>query len=203
MLKYAISRRNFIQKAITAGVYLGCLGSSGCLYGGGYGWHLEHLPQIPDTTRRLPKHTWNILAAAQDRLLPSSSNSSGKKKSPGARDVHATKYLEGAMIYKYIEPDQVAVILDGAKELDVRAGTLFSSNFPALEPKKQDATLKNYQTDRASRAWFDVMIALTMEAFLGDPVHGGNPGGVAWKWADIQPGFPRPDKDSLHCWSRT
>ena len=31
-----------------------------------------------------------------------------------------------------------------------------------------------------------------VEAVLGDPVHGGNPDGVGWAWAGIEPGDPRP-----------
>jgi hypothetical protein len=36
------------------------------------------------------------------------------------------------------------------------------------------------------------MLAIILEAFFGDPVHGGNPDEVAWKWVGHTPGFPRP-----------
>ena len=36
------------------------------------------------------------------------------------------------------------------------------------------------------------MLRLTLEAFLGDPVHGGNPGQIGWKWIGHKPPVHRP-----------
>ena len=46
-------------------------------------------------------------------------------------------------------------------------------------------------------AWEDqlvlrVLLGFVLEAFLGDPVHGGNPEGIGWTWAEHRPGYPRP-----------
>ena len=43
-------------------------------------------------------------------------------------------------------------------------------------------------------AWLKKMLSFVLEAFFGDPAHGGNPDEVAWKWAGHKPGFPRPPK---------
>ena len=32
------------------------------------------------------------------------------------------------------------------------------------------------------------------EALLSDPVYGGNPEGIGWRWLGHRPGFPRPNQ---------
>ena len=36
------------------------------------------------------------------------------------------------------------------------------------------------------------MIDLSLEGFIGDPVHGGNRDGVGWKYIGYTPGCPKP-----------
>ncbi len=40
--------------------------------------------------------------------------------------------------------------------------------------------------------WIRVVLGYTLEAVLGDPVHGGNVGEAGWTWAGYEPGDPRP-----------
>jgi len=64
--------------------------------------------------------------------------------------------------------------------------------FDKLEPHAQDAYLDALQKGEVSLGaagtseFFDLLLALTMEGYLGDPVYGGNRGMQAWKMI----GFP-------------
>ena len=43
-----------------------------------------------------------------------------------------------------------------------------------------------------------IILTYLLQALLTDPVYGGNPNGVGWKWLHHQPGFPRPPKDETY-----
>jgi len=47
---------------------------------------------------------------------------------------------------------------------------------------------------KAGRRWVSKLLSYICEALLGDPVYGGNPDGIGWKWLNHHPGFPRPPK---------
>lgn len=56
--------------------------------------------------------------------------------------------------------------------------------FPKKAPGDQDAYLK--QLEKAQPEFFEALLALTLEGFFCDPVHGGNRGMAGWKLV----GFP-------------
>jgi gluconate 2-dehydrogenase gamma chain len=52
--------------------------------------------------------------------------------------------------------------------------------------------VKRFERDWESQLFLRTLIAWTMEALLGDPVHGVNPEAKGWRWAHHRPGYPRP-----------
>ena len=150
-------------------------------------------PTVPGAPRQtLSAEAWRTLEAAGDRLLPTGPDS------PGARTVNAIGYLDAVLQQPHVEPDTVELITDGAAKLDKRARDKGARDFASLPLEQQDAAVRVFETFRTSdgrypgHAWLRKMLGFTLEAFFGDPVHGGNPGEVAWKWAGHKPGFPRP-----------
>jgi hypothetical protein len=130
--------------------------------------------------------------AACDRLLPS-----GGPSSPGARDVNAAGYLDAVLASGEVPSATRTVILDGLGKLDLRARHAGASDFASAPPETQDAAIRLFETyerngQHPGHAWLKGMLRYVLEAFFGDPVHGGNPGGIAWTWAGVRPGFPRP-----------
>jgi gluconate 2-dehydrogenase gamma chain len=51
---------------------------------------------------------------------------------------------------------------------------------------------------RWGRAWLSLLLYYIFEALLSDPVYGGNPGEIGWRWLEHQPGFPRPPADKIY-----
>ena len=132
--------------------------------------------------------------AACDRLLPS-----GGPTSPGAREVNAAGYLDAVLVSAEIPQHHKPLILDGFAKLEERARAAGAAEFAAATPAQQDAAIRLFESfQRPSdgtypgHAWLKVMLRYVLEAFFGDPVHGGNPNGIAWTWAGHTPGFPRP-----------
>jgi hypothetical protein len=126
------------------------------------------------------------LEAAQELLLPSAVGS------PGAREVHATGYLERELASGDILPSTRERVLRGAARLDRLAVASGVPAFFALAEERRREALRAFEDEDAGPEWFETMLDFTLEAFLGDPIHGGNPRGMVWSWLGHRPGFPRP-----------
>ena len=46
--------------------------------------------------------------------------------------------------------------------------------------------------------WLSTLLLYIFEALLTDPVYGGNPNGIGWKWLGHNPGLPRPTADKRY-----
>jgi hypothetical protein len=137
-------------------------------------------------TRTLSEAEWRALEAATDRLLPS------EPGSPGARDVNAVGYLDAVMAEADVDDLVKTTIRRGLARLDETARARGSTDFAALPATARDEVIRGFEGDDAGIEWLQRTIAYTLEAFLGDPVHGGNPEEIGWKWANHVPGSPRP-----------
>lgn len=162
-----MDRRTFLARASAAALLTGC----------------GARPVRCDGARLDPAE-WRTLAAVQDRILPSAPDS------PGARTVRATAYLDAALAFG-AEPGDCDTVKRGAHRLDALAADRGAEDYAALSGDDQDAVLRALLKTHGN-AFFVVVLGFTLEAFLGDPVHGGNPGGVAWTWLGHRPGWPRP-----------
>ena len=124
------------------------------------------------------------LEAAQDVLLPSGDGS------PGARDVRATAYLDAALAEPGADPSERALIRGGLRRLDTFGGAPFAT----LDADARERALRSLEALDGGRRWVILVLTYTLEAYLGDPVHGGNPDGVAWQYLQTAPLFPRPGR---------
>ncbi len=191
--QHGVSRRKFLKEtAGAAGIatvaYLWFDGYTATTYAE------DFEPTRPGAARKtFSAQEWNTLAAACDRLLPSSPGS------PGARDVNAIGYLDAVLQQGQVADSTRKIVKDGAAKLDARARAKGAKEFAALPPVQQDAAVRVFETFKApdgtypGHTWLKWMLQYVLEAFFGDPVHGGNPDEIAWTWAGHKPGFPRPE----------
>ena len=186
-----LNRRDLLAEAVGAAG----LATVGWLWLDGFGE--DRVGKIEPTEPGAPRKTltdqeWRTLEAACDRLLPTD------RESPGARTVNAIGYMDAFLAEKHIRPDTPSIIRAGAAKLDERARRMGARDFASLPPVKQDEAVRVFETFQLAdgthpgHKWLKRMLAIILEAFFGDPVHGGNPGEVAWKWVGHKPGFPRP-----------
>jgi gluconate 2-dehydrogenase gamma chain len=117
---------------------------------------------------------------------------SGGPTDPGARDVNAIGYLDAVLADPDIESWPIRSIREGAGKLDEAARTRGAASFDLLAPAAMDDVLRSLEAIDGGVYFLERMLIFLLEALLGDPVHGGNPGGVGWRWANHKPGFPRP-----------
>ena len=129
--------------------------------------------------------------AAVDRLLPSSPGS------PGAKDVGAARYIDAVLATGFPNEEAKGVIVDGLDKLDARAIKAGARSFADATPAQQDAAIRVFETFHRGgvypgHRWLKLMLRFTLEAFLGDPVHGGNPNQIGWTWIGHKEPVHRP-----------
>lgn len=134
----------------------------------------------------LQQHPWQTFAAVQQQLFPADGNG------PAANDIHATLYLKFVLAAADTDQDDRKFMLDGVKWLNDLSKADYDKPFVAITPVQQDQALKKIATSRAGERWLASLLLYLFEALLSDPVYGGNPDGIGWRWLEHQAGFPRP-----------
>jgi len=118
-----------------------------------------------------------VLVAAIDRILP-------RDEDPGALDANVPEYIDTAL-----QAQQLRRMKDdfsgGLNALDRRCQRMYKTGFATATPAQQDDVLtvafKEAPENSGEYKWYDLLITLTMEGFLGDPSYGGNKNKVGWK----------------------
>ncbi len=133
------------------------------------------------------------VTAVQEHLFPH------RPDSPGAIDINALAYLEQAITTPGVDPDTRNVIVNGVSRLQDACLERFDLLFDEAGFEQREPLLR-YLADetRWGRAWLSLLMYYILEALLSDPVYGGNPGEIGWRWLQHQPGFPRPPADKTY-----
>lgn len=117
-----------------------------------------------------------IVAAAAERVLP-------KDEDAGALDANVPEYIDRILQTKQLESMKNNFV-PGVAALERRSERMFKVGFAAATPEQQDEVLtifKNSPETSGEARWYEMLIVLTLEGFLGDPSYGGNRDGVGWK----------------------
>lgn len=136
---------------------------------------------------------FRALSAVQEHLFP------GDPDSPGAMDINAASYLENAITAPGIDPDSRNTIVNGVSRMQDASRERFDVLFNNLDYQQREQLLR-YLADKTrwGRAWLSLVLYYIFEALLSDPVYGGNPGEIGWRWLEHQEGFPRPPADKIY-----
>ena len=177
-----MDRRTFLKHSSAAGLL--------SLPGGGLVAALADGPE--PLAKTLSVHQWQTLEKVQDHLLPS------EPGAPGARDVHATRYLDRTLADPKFDPEVKGFLLKGIGWLDELAEDDEGKPFKDVEPAWREDLLIRISQSSAGKNWLSTLISYTLEALLADPLYGGNPGGIGWKWLEHDPGRPRPTADKIY-----
>jgi gluconate 2-dehydrogenase gamma chain len=135
---------------------------------------------------------WPLLAAVQDHLFPS------ELDAPGAREIHALRYLQGVLGDPRGDRDEQRFILRGAGWLEDLSRQRHRVSFLDLDPLRRELVLREVASTVRGENWLSTLLLYVCEALLADPVYGGNPDGIGWTWLRHQPGYPRPTADKRH-----
>jgi len=129
---------------------------------------------------------WQVLDAVQNHLFPS------EPSSPGARDIQALDYLRFVVRDNGLDVDERLFIFQGVGWLEDLTHKEIGRGFTELNEDERERMLRKVASSTAGENWLSTIQLYLVEALLADPVYGGNPSGIGWKWLGHNPGFPRP-----------
>ena len=118
---------------------------------------------------------WAILSAACDRVLP-------KDEDPGALEAHVPEYIDRILQSPQLQKMK-ADFVPGIAAIERRANRMFQKGFASCAPAQQDELLKLFKDSPEKSGevrWYETLIVLCLEGFLGDPSYGGNHNRVGW-----------------------
>lgn len=140
----------------------------------------------PTNSELASNHPWHTFYVVQEHLFPDDQNG------PSASDVNATTYLKFVLDAPDTDPAERKLILDGVSWLNDISKEQKNKSFTALSAAERERILEKIASTGAGESWLSVLLMYIFEALLSDPVYGGNPDGIGWKWLEHQPGFPHP-----------
>ncbi|HBH36705.1 MAG TPA: hypothetical protein DDW45_10390 [Gammaproteobacteria bacterium] len=136
---------------------------------------------------------WQTLEAVLDHLFPSEADA------PGAKDVKAVHWLQRVLLDDETDEVHKRFLRAGIAQVDETSMELYQKSFVELQHDQRETVLRSMeQSKQHGRAWLQEMIRYIFEALLSDPVYGGNPQAVGWRWLQHIPGFPRPPKEKRY-----
>ncbi len=138
-------------------------------------------PRLPEALvsshRTFTDDEWATLTAAVDRVLPKDEGAAG------ALEAGVPEYVD-----RILQTQELRRMKDdfipGLAALDRRAQRLFKVPFAHAADHQKDEVLTLFKDSPESSGeakWYEILVVLTMEGFLGDPSYGGNRGEVGWK----------------------
>ena len=141
---------------------------------------------IKTVSTGLNRRQWKTISSVQVHLFPAGKNT------PSAKDINAQAFLHAALA----DPDRADAdrdfIKQGVLDLQEICWKNHQKTFMQLNDLEKEQSLRQLEKTRRGRTWLTNLLGYIFEALLTDPVYGGNPDEIGWKWLEHQAGFPRP-----------
>jgi gluconate 2-dehydrogenase gamma chain len=192
------SRRVFVQRLTFMGGGVVLLGGGAAVVRAKCGSQPEPAAPAPASNRlTFGDPEWAILTAACERVLP-------KDEDPGALDAHVPDYIDRILQTPELQKMK-ADFVSGLAALDRRASRMYKKGFAQLAPAEQDellAIFKDSPEKSGEAKWYELLLVLSLEGFLGDPSYGGNFNHAGWdlvgfKMVGTQASEPAPGYDGV------
>ena len=177
---YLINRRTFLNRVTALGTLLAACPAPALAA------LRERSTAAPEVDAWSGADPWKTLGAVQQHLFPASDTV------PGAVDIGALRYLRNAIDNPLADGDDRTFIVDGVGWLNELTHDIYHKPFAALDEEQRETVLRRIEQSRAGRNWLSLLLDYLLEALAADPVYGGNPKGIGWRWLEHQPGFPTP-----------
>jgi gluconate 2-dehydrogenase gamma chain len=135
---------------------------------------------------------FEVISAACDRLLP-------RDQDPGALDANVPVYIDRMLLtpeMQHVKQDFLA----GTAQLDRRTRQMFGKGFREISESQRDQVLvafKNSPAKSIEAKYFELLMVLSLEGFLGDPSYGGNKDRVGWALVGFGTSEPPPQYDGV------
>jgi gluconate 2-dehydrogenase gamma chain len=128
---------------------------------------------------------YDVMSAAVERVIP-------KDQDPGAIDAGMPGYIDRMLVSPELH-EVKEVLAGGFIALEKRAEVKFQKRFPELTGEQQDSLLDEFRKapeGSGKQHFFDTLVVMTLEGFLGDPSYGGNKDRMGWTLVGFDTSMP-------------
>ncbi len=181
--KTAIDRRRFLKGSSMLVAGSATFSMIGCASLSDYN---SSSPRANSVDTGLTKQEWNELDQIQQHLLPS------EEHAPGAKEVNARAYFQWVLSDPDYDHSDRKFIKTGLTALTALCLKQHKVTFSQLPFAERESILRDFEKTKDGYAWLTTVMNYLLESLLTDPIYGGNPNGIGWKWLQHTPGFPRP-----------
>ena len=145
-----------------------------------------------------------VVTALVDRVLP-------KDEDPGGVEANVPEYIDHALQQQQLRKMKE----DFSGGVNASIGAASACTRPASPRRRRrsrttsSASSKRARPTRGEFKWYEILITLTLEGYLGDPSYGGNKDKAGWKLmgfdivgheaGEMEPGFKGAEATSTTC----
>ena len=175
-----IDRRSFL---LATGIFAGSVT---------FGSLLAYYYKSSQKPRPFNKSQDRILQEVHEHLFPHSDDA------PGANDINSLHYLHFVLTDPDIDQDNKNLLISSVDWLEEECQTTFNKSFINLLSKEKDQIFRIIEDSNWGYRWLSLNLIYIFEALLADPIYGGNPNEIGWKWLEHTPGLPRPTSKNMY-----
>lgn len=178
MAEWETNRRSFLRAAMVAGA------------ASQIAWFTSCSKQLEKENNYLTAEQSTILKSILMIIFPEDGNG------PSAEDLNSFGYIIWLFSDKYFPQEEKDFIKEGLDWADEQASSIYSKKYVELEQQQHESLVALFVSHSFGKKWMNVMVSLTLESLLLDPIYGGNVNEAGWKWLDHVPGLPRPSEEN-------
>lgn len=181
MTNWQFSRADFLKSLVVLGIstqLIGCRSPQ------------ENTPSANNTklTTVMSNQQAELIKVVQSILFPADGNG------PSAEEINAFPYLVWYLQDELIEKYERDFFIRGADWANQEALALTNTPFLELSLQSQTKLVGLLAKKKKTKLWISKLLTFIFEALLANPMYGGNPNEVGWKWLNHDPGSPRPNE---------
>jgi gluconate 2-dehydrogenase gamma chain len=172
--KWETNRRSFLRAALVAGA------------ASQLAWFTSCSKQLEEANDYLTAEQSTVLKSILLIIFPSDGNG------PSADDLNTFGYVMWSLADTFKFQEDKDYIIEGLDWASEKSQELYFDKYSNLDQEQKEALVKQFVDLKWGKNWMSVMVTLTMESVLLDPLYGGNVDEQGWNWLEHKPGLPRP-----------
>lgn len=178
--KWEVNRRAFLRSTMIAGAASQIALFTSCS------------AQLEEANEYLTAEQSTILKSVLMAILPNDGNG------PSADDLNSFGYIMWVLSDVYRQTEENEFILEGLDWANDTAQDIYGENYFDLEEKEQHKLVELFTQMDYGEDWMNVMVSLSIESLISDPIYGGNKDEQGWKWLNHVPGNPRASEETRY-----
>ncbi|MBI3136419.1 MAG: gluconate 2-dehydrogenase subunit 3 family protein [Bacteroidetes bacterium] len=130
-----------------------------------------------------------ILKSVMEILFPNDGNG------PGIDDLHAFEYIMWVLHDTGSYEKYRNLAIEGITWADEQTQKNQQKNYLELSQAEREQAVAHFNETDYGTEWLSIILTYILEALLLDPIYGGNPDGIGWKWLNHTPGYPQATEE--------